>query len=254
MSVPTDQTQETTQKPTTGYMTEDKTPDPVDAESKVDDYGYEKKPEPKAEEKPAEKPKEKVEEKPEPKEAASGYGKEPEKVAKAEDKPAEKDADDYGIIDTEGLLPEEINSIRDFAKQHKVSKEIVKALVAQKQAEIKKLSDYSANQEKLQETKVKEQRQGWYNELKDDPDFGGTNFSTNIKKAEQIIEEHLPNLKKKLTESGGMLPPYVMRDLAKLSDVLHSTENLVTGDPLKLVKDDDKDSKEENDPLAYYNS
>ena len=200
-------------------MTEDKTPDPVDAESKVDDYGYEKKPEP-----------------------------------KAEDKPAEKDADDYGIIDTEGLLPEEINSIRDFAKQHKVSKEIVKALVAQKQAEIKKLSDYSANQEKLQETKVKEQRQGWYNELKDDPDFGGTNFSTNIKKAEQIIEEHLPNLKKKLTESGGMLPPYVMRDLAKLSDVLHSTENLVTGDPLKLVKDDDKDSKEENDPLAYYNS
>ena len=58
----------------------------------------------------------------------------------------------------------------------------------------------------------------------------------------------MPNTKKELTKSGAMLPPWVMRDLAKLAETLYASPKLVQGDPVVPREEvDDEDAH-----LAFY--
>lgn len=231
----------------------------------LDDLGYEKPKQEMKDGKESKESSEKSSQKDDEKELldqkiepASGYEKEPPKDAgskepekKEESAAAPTKDDEFAVKDPGDLLPEEINIIKDFVKKFKVSKEVGQGLVEIKKQEVAKLQAAMKEheQKKIQETlKVK---RGWYEELKADATFGGEKFDFNVKRVDKVIQDFMPNLKKMLTESKGMLPPYVMKDLAKLSNHLYSSENLVEGNPSKM----EKESKaKEDDPLAFYNS
>lgn len=262
--MPSTEKPQETQKPSTGYKADDATPKEEekkpDEGHKVDDYGYpvvdekSKEEKPKEEEPKEEEPKE--EEK--PVELVTGYGDEPPKVKeepkeeepKEEEKPAE--SDEFKIAEPGDLLTEEVAELESFIKTHKVGKELAEALVEKKKADVAKLKKYTEDQEKERERQTALTKAQWHKELKEDSTFGGEKFEFNIKRAEKVIEDHMPNLKKRLTESGTMLPPYVMRDLATLAGHLYSTPKLAQGEPSGPSAEEK--AKEEDDPLAFYNS
>lgn len=242
-------------------------------EKKLDDNGYqvtseEKKPEEKKPEesiKPVsgytdETKEENIEPKIEKIDPVSGYAEKVEKKPeekkpeekKVEEKPEEKKTSFEEMkLDTEGLLDQELKSIGDFVKKHGVNKDQAQELVDIKKAEIKLYTDEQKNQKIKHDADRKQLRADWKQELKDDPKFGGEKFDHSIQQSEKVLHEFFPGLKKILTERGGMLPPYVMRDLAKLAGHLYSSEKLVQGDPSVPPK---KEEVKEDDPLAFYNS
>lgn len=224
---------------------DDKKPDgPV-----VDENGYEVE----GDKKPAEDDKKAPEEDKKPAEddkksedTKTGYGD--KKPAEDDKKPAEDDDDsNFEIIEPGDLLSDEISDLKKFIKENKLTKEQAKALVNSKKAEVanyKKLAEDSKVKDKEE---IEETRKSWVSELKDDKDFGGEHFNTNIKKVDRVIEEFLPNLRKQLTEEGGMLPPYIMKDISNLANILFSTDKVVSGDKPKGDSD-----KEKEDPLSFY--
>lgn len=232
-------------------------------ESKTDDYGYpkdEEKPVEKKEEAPSDDESSKKKDEPEAKDnpdekSATGYGDEPPKKEDAPDvKDTTKDGsgepDKVPEINTEGLLDSEVSDLKDFVKANKLTPEAHKALVDYKKQEVAKLAEYMENKKTSDETKANDLRRQQHDELSNDAEFGGEKFKHNVKQVDKVIDQFMPNLKNKLTESGVMLPPYVMKDLAKLAKRLYSTESLTQGEPSKLEDTNDK----ELDPLEYYNS
>jgi hypothetical protein len=221
---------------------EEKKPDPKIEESEVDDLGYqkvksdEKKPE---EKKPEPKPKE------EPKvDPATGYDKEPEKV-EPEEKPKEDDKKDVELgyeLKVDSIIPkEELTGIKEFAKANEMSQKQVQAYIDRRAGQIKSFVEAQEKADKAAERQMKELRVSWHKELKDDPTFGGDKFDHNVKMVEKVLEEFFPNTKKELTKRGSMLPPYVMRDYAKLADKLYSTEKLTEGDPVVPTEEKKED-------------
>lgn len=158
---------------------------------------------------------------------------------------------DVVLKDTDGLLPEEVTSLQNFVKDNKIDEKLAQALVENKKAEVKQYED-SVNDAKAQAQEKKvTRRKEWKEELKSDPDFGGEKFLHNAKRVDKVIDDYMPNLKKVLTDGDIMLPPYVMKDLAKMADHFYSTEKLTQGDP--FTPNQSKEDKE-NDPLDFYNS
>lgn len=121
-------------------------------------------------------------------------------------------------------LPKEKKAMSEFAIAHKLSKEQVEAYV-----NLRKVQDSEV--EKLELQKVKEQRDSWYNELKNDATFGKENFDKNLDRVGKVLEKFLPNTSKILTERQSMMPPYIMRDLLSLDEVLNPIAPLVPGGP-----------------------
>lgn len=191
---------------------------------------------------------------------ATGYDKEPEKVEEddAEDSLSEEDekkddgqddAEEEIKLKTEGLEKEQAEEIQGLAKELKLSKEQAQKLVDREVERNKKLDKSIEEQRKAAERRRKEIRAKWHKELKEDSDFGGANFDKSVHKAERVLEDFFPNMKKELTESGAMLPPYVMRDLAKLAESLYAKPKFQSGD---AAADKSKDDDESDDPLAFY--
>jgi hypothetical protein len=227
-------------------------PAPQGEGDKFDDFGYEKtepegdkKPEGSGDKKP-EVPKEtstKVET------PATGYG---EKDPVVEEPPApapKKEEIDLGYeLKVEGVPEEDVTKLKTFAKQYALSKEAAQAYLDLRKAEHEKYKASVAESEREYEIEKQKVRAEWHRELKNDPAFGGEKFGSNILRAEKVMEEFMPNTKKVLTERKAMLPPYVMRDLAKLADHLYSTERLVQGDAPKPSEP----VEEKDDALAFY--
>lgn len=217
--------QDTTQKPT---------------DDKFDDLGYEKDPSivepPKEETPPAED--DKPVDKP-----STGYGdlEEEEPAKKEDEKPAEDDKP-VELTDEQKAQKEVAEVVKDlgdnydkdkilkFANDNKFSKE-------QLQAYVKLVKEEEAEIKKLQEENKKLQRKSWHEELKKDPEFGGEHFVKNLDRVEKVLQNNLPNTKKVLTEKGGMLPPYIMKDLLGLAKALNPTNKFVGGEP-PAPKDD----------------
>lgn len=228
----------------TGYesteeaSTDTTTDDATTVDDGNDDFGYSKD---KTEETtPAEseskdKEAESTEEIPETK--LEGYGKESEtEETKVEDKPEDKkeeteeektDAEKLKVDLTESIkaLPEgyDKEKVLDFATKHGFSNAQIKAYV---EMENVARSDHDASSK----IAVADQKKAWATELRDDKEFGGDNFNRNIHQVEKTLSNHFPNLGKNLTDRGGMMPPYLMRDMLALSKVLNPTNSLVTGD------------------------
>lgn len=198
----------------------------------------------------------KSEQEEEVKEPATGYGDEEPKVDEIpepkEDKaPVEKDSSLGFDLDVKGLTDKLREQVVDFAKKHSLTKEAAQALVDQRREELTNLQKEIDRKQAEAKVEAQKVRANWHKELKADPKFGGENFSHNVKRVEKVLDQYLPNIKKRLTETGAALPPYIMRDLASLADRLFATEKLVQGDSGNQKPQDDKDA---DDPLSFYNS
>lgn len=173
---------------------------------------------------------------------ATGYSNEPEKPkkeeTKSEDEKSETEVDieklKTDITETVKNLPEgyDQEKVVKFAMENGFSNDQVKAYV-----ELQNTSNADAIE--AHENSVAKQKSDWYNELKDDTTFGGENFDLSIKRSEKVLEEFFPNLKKVLTDKGGMVPPYIMKDFLNLHKVLNPTAPLVNGEPITPVTEDD---------------
>lgn len=208
-------------------------------DDKVDDFGYEtpeEKPAPKAEE-PAPKTEEKKAEEPEVK-PVTGYedNAEPAKEAKKEEpKKVEEPAAETEEGKLKVAITEAVKALGDgynkegitkFALENKMTAEQVKAYVTFQAAEDQKALE-------AHETRIKEQRKQWKEELKSDKDFvgeKGDQFDKSVLKVNQLLEK-MPNTKKMLTEKGGMLPPYLMKDFLALAKALNPTKKFEGGEP-----------------------
>jgi len=239
MTTSSDSTESKTGLPlpnTTGYDAQEiKEKAPSDEESKTDDLGYDKE-EPKVEES-KEEPKKESKEEPEELETLPGYDKEEPKEEdpkeeelesedKPEDKPEELEAlkkEDIDKLLTE--LPEGVNKerISALAENNKLSEEQISAFVEYSKQEE---SDFNSERERL----IKEQKSAWKNELETDSEFGGDNYDRNVHHAAQVLNNYMENTKKILTDKGGMLPPSIMKDLAKLYRVINPTTSFEAGD------------------------
>jgi len=179
---------------------------------------------------------------------ATGYGDDPEedddKSKKSEDdktktddekkddsKEEQKDLNEEEVKSALGELPDgyDKDSISKFALDNKLTKEQIEAYVEYSKNETEELK-------KSQAAQVKAQRDSWKKELTTDTEFGGENFDKNVDRVEKVLEKFMPDTKKVLTERGTMLPPYIMRDLLKVSKALNPTTKLVNGDPSKSVE------------------
>lgn len=220
--------------PGTGYVEPKEEPkeEPSNGEPKLDEHGYtvvEKESEEPSKEEPKEEPK--AEEKIDP---ATGYGDEPKEEPKKEEPKADPETDEgkleASMDESLGELPEDYDkeSIKKFALDNKFSPDQLKAYV-----EMAKSEEAQAVEDN--ESQVKAQRSSWHKELKDDPEFGGENFVKNVDRVEKVLQNHLPETKKVLTDRGTMLPPYIMRDLLGIAKTLNPTTELVNGDPSKPV-------------------
>lgn len=177
---------------------------------------------------------------------ATGYGEdlkvETPKVPDAppaeltEEQKAEKE-----IVEAVKLLGDgyDHEKIKKFAVDNKFSKAQVEAYVKQTKDE------QDASIKKYQED-IKVQRAAWQSDLKKDPHFGGEEYAKNVDRVEKVLQNHMPETKKMLTEKGGMLPPYIMKDLLKVAKALDPKTNFVGGEPPMPPK------KEEKDPLDFY--
>jgi hypothetical protein len=241
----------------------DKTPpkeEPKDDGPKLDDNGYaivDKEPDPDDKKPPEEEKKPPAEDEDKDKKITSGYDEEgevEEVEPKKPDPDPETDPDDESQeeieLDIETLEEEDVADILEFIKTHDVSTEAAQALVDIKKKEIAAIVQYDADAATEAENAPKRIEAEWTKELKNDPDFGGAKFKESLHQSEKVINDFFPTMKKQLTERGGMLPPYIMKDLAKLANHLYSPGKLVQGDPTVPPKAEEED----DDPLAFYNS
>lgn len=175
------------------------------------------------------------------KEPGTGYNEEPPKVEEivAPVAPATPPAeqDEFDKVLTE-IPKEDAKVIKDFATENKIPPEVAKKWADQVKVNIAAVAVQRANMERQAEQQKSVQRKSWHDELKADPKFGGANFQANVVRAEKVLSEFGPDLKKQLTEGKGMLPPNVMRMLASLADKLYATDNLVSGDPPPKQEDE----------------
>jgi hypothetical protein len=227
---------ETKTTSSTGYEStpsEDDKKIPLPEDSKTDDFGYstenEDKPAPKKDDQPAPKEDDKPIENP-----ATGYGKDQDQPApKEDDKPAPKEDDKplegeeaykKEILEAVASLGEGYNKekISKFAIENKLTKSQLEAYVNMTKAE-------EAELVKSQQEALKAQRSSWKEDLLKDSTFGGENFDKNVDRVEKLLQKNMPETKKMLTEKGGMLPPYIMRDLLGIAKALNPTTNFVAG-------------------------
>lgn len=199
---------------------------PAPAAKAVDEFGYEV--DPKDAPKPAEKKPEEIK-----LDESTGYGENPPEVPEEEPAPPVTEPEiklEYEL-DSKDVDEKEAVKIKEFAKTHKLTKEAAQAFMDLKRTELKSAAEAKAESEKQQAKAVATLKSNWFNELKNDPTFGGEQFKYNLMQAEKVLKDHLPETKKILTERKSMLPPYVMRDLAKLAAHLYSSDNFTQGEP-----------------------
>lgn len=212
------------------------TPEVPEADKNTDDYGYvqEKDNTPETEIPAPPKASTEEEEIKEPETKLSGYSNEEEETPseedgkdKGEETPSEED--EKALKDIVANLPETYNQekVLEFAKNNKLTKEQLEAYVELQS------SAFKEHKEQM-ETAAKERKTAWINELKTDKEFSGEDgqqFDLSVKRAESVVDNHMPNLKKSLTDKGGMLPPYIMKDLNKIYKLINPTAPLVGGEP-----------------------
>ena len=218
------------------------TPAPA-AEEQFDSHGYPIVKPPVVEEPPADdpsntfpKPGDKPPEDPPAADpTASGYDKPPAPAPKADVVPPKVDEPpkegDLTVADKGELSDGEVTEVLAFANKHKLPQSVVDDMIADRKSEIEAWKNNNAKKKQDAQNAATVRQNEWYDELKADPDFGGDNFSINVKKVDKLVADFMPNIKKELTKGGGMLPPYIMRDFFKLANHLHKTGTLVEGDP-----------------------
>jgi hypothetical protein len=157
----------------------------------------------------------------------------------ADTPPVFTDEDFVGVGDNDKT------QLKRIATEKKWSKEFLKDVVDLRKLDYAEAMKVRTNQNNERQQKLTELRTNYYNELMSDPTYGGANFQTTIHKVDKVLAEHLPTMKKNLTETKGILPPNVMRELAKMAEKIYGTESFEQGGG--QVKETDP-----NDHLNFY--
>ena len=211
---------------------------PPVSDDNLDDFGYEKMPAPVVTPPVAVVPPP-AEVVPPVEEPATGYGKKDDVVPPpTEVVPPVVEKKPEDMTDEEKAAKEitdVVKSLGDEFDQAKISKFVLDNKLTKEQvaAYVKDAKDSSVKAKNEAAVKLKEQRDSWKNELMSDKEFGGLNsadFDHNVHQVENLLKNNMPNLKKHLTEKGGVLPPYIMRDLLSLSKALNPKAAFVQGE------------------------
>ena len=164
----------------------------------------------------------------------NGYGDEPPAevppAATPPPAPAEPLKLDFELDDSK-LPQEDSKVIRAIIKEEGLTEKQAKRLVAARAAEVaefeKSNQDFEAEQDRL----LKAKRREWDAELRNDPDFGKEKFGHNVKLVDKVLKDFGSEFEKALTDSNGVMPPYLMRMVARVGAKLYSTPNLEVGNP-----------------------
>lgn len=169
---------------------------------------------------------------------ASGYEAPPPgestgyKPAEGDKLPTEEStepAKSEALFDESGLSKDQIIGIKNFVAANKLSKEATQEYVALAKGFKAQQEAYEKDRAAKIEQNAQKMKSDWFNELKQDKEFGGQNFDTSLKKVDVVLDRFFPNTKKDLTTKKGMLPPSIMRDLQSLHKALLGSEGtLVT--------------------------
>lgn len=220
---------------------DEKAPEKVEeAGSNFDEYGYAKAPSVdagKETEVEGKKDTKEIETKLEEiKDPGTGYGVKPIEVPTEEVIPEVPAAPKEGDIDVKGLSDTDATLIKEFSKANGLSKEQAQKFADLKKNEVKQFEESKIAQKKQMDKEIAILKASWDKELRTHATFGGDKFAQNVVRAEKVLTEFMSETKKALTERGSMLPPYVMRDLAKLADHLYSNEKFVQGNSESIPK------------------
>lgn len=143
-------------------------------------------------------------------------------------------------FDESGLSKDQIIGIKNFIAANKLSKEAAQEYVALAKGFKAQVEAYQKEQQTKVQQAAQKQKQEWYNELKQDKEFGGQNFDVNLKRVDTVLDRFFPNTKKELTTRKSMLPPSVMRDLLSVHKALLGSEGtLVTPNSVGSEEGDD---------------
>lgn len=133
------------------------------------------------------------------------------------------------LFDETGLSKDQIIGIKNFVAANKLSKEAAAEYVNLAKGFKAQVESYEKERATKIQQAAQKQKAEWFNELKQDKEFGGQNFDANLKKVDVVLDRFFPNTKKELTTKKSMLPPSVMRDLQSLHKALLGSEGtLVT--------------------------
>jgi hypothetical protein len=234
-----------------------------------DEYGYRKASEtpPKQEGKGDEKPQQDPAAKPPEKAADPGGVKTPSSTGYGEvdppatppatgDKPADKPADPPATppaandvkVDVTGLSTEVAEQVKTFVKTHDLNEAQAKALTDLRRAEIAAAAQVT-NEAKAQ---AERQKANWNQEMRNDPEFGRANFKVNLDRVDKLLEEFCPELKNRLTESKGMLPPYIMKGLMRVAQSVYATSTYSGGQPPAGEKEETVEDKKASELQTLY--
>lgn len=145
-------------------------------------------------------------------------------------KPHEKINLGYELENTEGLSDEDLLEVKTIASKNKLSKEAAVAFVDIKKNQSQKIQEVLSKQKAARETQLKAYKQAEVNKLK--AEIGGENgkdWKPNLKKINDFLAQHLPELKKDIDVKGAFLPASVMKDLFNLQAKLQTEDKLVLG-------------------------
>ena len=78
---------------------------------------------------------------------------------------------------------------------------------------------------------ITEQRQVWFDEMRADKEFGGENFDNSMTKVNQVLKDYGQELTKQLDESKAMLPPYVVKMVARIGQTMYGNKPMIQGQP-----------------------
>lgn len=202
-------------------------------------------------------PKDEKKDETKPEDQVSGYGAEPPKDGAKDEKPSEPPKQDppkdEGLgyeLDLKEVEKSTAEALLKIAKEQKLSKEQAEAFVQFKKQEIKAQADADAKYEEEYKAAQIKQKQDWYNELKNDADFGKDKFNHSVARVEKFISEMMPDTKKVLTERRSMLPPYVMKDILRTANKFYDNGKFVQGEQPAAAAA--AKEKEADDPLAFY--
>ncbi len=188
-----------------------------------------------------------------------GYTAEDDKaeVPKPPEKKAETETPKEPTIDKElgfelkvdpSIPKDAVAAIKEFALKNKMTQEQTQAFLDKNKDNIAiaKVAEEKAQKDYEDESKrqIAEQRKTWRDELKADKTFGGEKYPHNVKVVSKFVAEFLPNINKKLTETGSVMPPWVMKDYLAVAEKMYGTDTLQQGDPATP-----KGNEEETDPV-----
>ena len=164
-----------------------------------------------------------------------------EGLKEREKKPHEKVKLEYELDteDLEGMSEQEVLDVKSFAAQHKLSKEAAKAFIGSKKQDAAKVRQILEEQKQAYNNKVKQYKQNEYKKLVAAiGGEGGKEFKANLKKTNDFLAQHLPELKKAIDERGVFIDADVMHGIFKLQNRLLSEDPLVHGGQKVQTNDD----------------